>query len=340
MRNQIFTQYITMTFQSLSKRVQALLCASLCIFALSCSAHAVTFTWATVGDTGNPTDPGNGSDPNIYGAVANTYRIATHEVTNTQYAEFLNAVADADSGADPLYNTNMGSSSFGGINRSGSSGSYTYSVKASFDNRPVVYTSWNDSARFANWLHNGQPTGAQDAGTTESGAYDMSVSFPMRLLGATHFLPSEDEWYKAAYYAPGSAAGGGDDYWQYPTQSDTAPTEEAPPGGTNSANYDRQSGGVLTDVGAYSTATSHYGAFDMGGNVWEWNEAVIGTSRGLRGGSWLNSSFLLQSSFRNSSFPSNVNLNRGFRVASIPEPATGSLVLIALVTLGCRRRRR
>ena len=33
----------------------------------------------------------------------------------------------------------------------------------------------------------------------------------------------------------------------------------------------------------------------MGGNLFEWNEQDISGSRGLRGGSWLNSSFILQS---------------------------------------------
>ena len=47
------------------------------------------------------------------------------------------------------------------IQRSGSSGSYTYSVAADWANRPVNYVSWGDAARFANWLHNGQPTGAK-----------------------------------------------------------------------------------------------------------------------------------------------------------------------------------
>ena len=291
---------------------------------------AVNFTWMTVGDPGNPNDPGNTSAPNTYGAVADTYRIAAHEVTNDQYAEFLNAVAVTDTNG--LYNAKMGTDSkYGGITRSGVAGTFSYSVKAGFGTKPVVYTSWNDAARFTNWLHNGQPSGLQAAGTTESGAYDMSVSFPMRLPGATHFLPSENEWYKAAYYAPGSAVGGGDDYWQFPTQSDRAPNAEAPAGGANSANFSFQSGGVLTDVGAYTGTTSHYGAFDMGGNVFEWNEGVIeaeealavgigGASRSLRSGSWSNrTSFGQRSSDRGFEVPTYEHSTVGFRVASLPE---------------------
>ena len=314
-------------------------CVLAVFFVVGNASAVVTFTWATVGNPGNPSDPGNLTEPNTYGAVANTYRIATTEVTNTQYAEFLNAVAATDSGTDPLYSTLMGSALFGGIARSGASGSYTYSVKASFENKPVVFVSWNDAARFANWLHNGQPTGAQGGGTTEGGAYNMTIPTPVRLAGATHFLPSEDEWYKAAYYQPGSAAANGDDYWQFPTQSDTAPTAEAPPGGANSANFDLADSGFPTDVGAYSGSTSHYGAFDMGGSVWEWNEAVSGAARGLRGGSRITPSLTLQSSNRAIDLPSTSSSTHSFRLASIPEPSTASLLLFALAALGCRRRR-
>ena len=59
----------------------------------------VTFDWATVGDPGNAADPLNsGSIPGI-GSVANVYRIAKHEVTNDQYAEFPGAVAATSTNA-------------------------------------------------------------------------------------------------------------------------------------------------------------------------------------------------------------------------------------------------
>ncbi|NBW96482.1 MAG: PEP-CTERM sorting domain-containing protein [Planctomycetia bacterium] len=77
-----------------------------------------------------------------------------------------------------LYNTNMGTDlNSRGISRSGSSGSYTYSVinnGGNSANRPITWVSWFDSARFANWMANGQPTGAQSSTTTENGAYNMN----------------------------------------------------------------------------------------------------------------------------------------------------------------------
>ena len=95
----------------------------------------------------------------------------------------------------------------------------------------------------------------------------------------------------------------------------------------------------FTDVGAYTDADSPYGTFDQNGNVWEWNETPISSSRGLRGGFWAGGEVLLRSSWRDSGGPSNEDLSFGFRVASpVPEPT--SLALIALgVPLILRRRR-
>ena len=77
--------------------------------------------------------------------------------------------------------------------------------------------------------------------------------------------------------------------------------------------------GNLTDVGAYTGTTSPYGAFDMGGNVFQWNEALIGGSfRGLRGGSFNGNSDDLLSSDRVNGNPTIEDDVIGFRVANIP----------------------
>ncbi len=293
------------------------------------SAQAVTINTVPVGNAGNA------ADTTGYGAVGYDYRIGTTEVTNAQYADFLNAKA----ASDPLglYNTSMGSG-YGGITRSGSSGSYTYATITGRENMPVNFVSWYDAIRFTNWLNNGQ-----GSGDTEAGAYTLDGGTPTPTNGlsitrdpeAIWFLTSEDEWYKAAYYDPS-----GSSYYDYPTASDTAPTAEAPAGGSNSANYNFIVAD-LTNVGAYTAAGSPYGTFDQGGNVWEWNEALMsGSSRGLRGASFIESSLSLQASTQTFNNPTGEYSRLGFRVASVPEPSTAVLAILGLAAVLVFRTRR
>ncbi|OHE82108.1 MAG: hypothetical protein A3G75_12280 [Verrucomicrobia bacterium RIFCSPLOWO2_12_FULL_64_8] len=208
---------------------------------------------------------------------------------------------------------------------------------------PVNYVSFWDACRFTNWINNGR-----GEGSTETGAYSLNgVTSPpndtiTRNPGAKVFIPSEDEWYKAAYYKAGGTNAG---YWDYPTQSNTAPRAEGPAGTdliNGSANYGGAVGD-LTAVGSYTAKPSDgaYGTFDQGGNVWEWNEAVFDSSfRGLRGGSVPNAYGALRASTRYSGGydPTQEWYSVGFRVASVPEPVT--LWLLALGGLALVRRRR
>ena len=253
-----------------SKATSLLAALSVFVLGTSVTHAAVTFDWATVGDAGNAADPLNsGSVPGI-GSVADSYQIATKEVNLIQYTEFLNAVAATD--LNGLYNPSMASDgNSAGITRSGSSGSYTYSVIGS-GLRPVTYVSWSDSARFVNWLQNGQ-----GAGSTETGVYDMSLTTPVRSGSASFWIPSENEWYKAAYFQPVAQGGDTDSYWLYPTQSNTAPGNEIGPG-ANQANFRdgdfattpgnntySSSQNYLTDGGAFIDSASYYGTYDQGG---------------------------------------------------------------------------
>lgn len=245
-----------------------------------------------IGNTGDPTTS--------YGGVNYGYSIGKYEVTLNQYTEFLNAVGATDTYG--LYNTSMGTDlNIAGITRSGASGSYSYSVIGS-GARPVTYVSWYDSARFVNWLHNGQPVGTQAAGTTETGAYTLTGNSGLitRNSGWQYSLPSLNEWYKAAYHQPVSLGGDVDNYWLYPTANNAIPNSRngsltdpnsgnfyqyvEPLDGVNDGYATGGVGGILTDVGAFSLANSFYGTFDQGGNVLEWNDEVIGSGRGLRGG--------------------------------------------------------
>jgi formylglycine-generating enzyme required for sulfatase activity len=278
-----------------------------------------------------------------------------YEVTTGQYTDFLNAVARTDTYA--LYDTGMAQDPGGcQINRLGVPGAYTYTVAPDFAERPVNYVSWGDAVRFANWLHNGQPTGVQDLTTTEDGSYFLNgavnngelMAF-VRQSDATWVIPTEDEWYKAAYHKNDGPTA---NYWDYPMGSSDRPNNGVPDGDTgNSANF--WDGEYVvgppywrTSAGAYSLSESPYGTFDQGGNVWEWNEASVqGWSRGLRGGSCARRSFglgdgvtRLHSSNRFQYYPVGAYAFLGFRVAYAPEPT--SIVIFMLGTLCCRGRER
>ena len=231
-------------------------------------------------------------------------------VINIDYVPIGNAANAADpagANANGIYNTGMGSDTRGGITyTAGAASGSKYTIRTSMGDKPVNYVSWYDAARFSNWVNNGQ-----GAGSTESGAYTLSgnTGIITKNVGATVWLPSEDEWYKAAYYDPTPGASG-NNYWLYPTQSDAIPTVRTANAtgdisnpGANVANYlsgadwNAQNGNVTT-VGS-ALANNFYGTLDQGGNVWEWNDAVIsGSSRGLRGGSWNNNSGGLPASDR------------------------------------------
>jgi sulfatase modifying factor 1 len=326
-----------------------LLCLACLLLALP--SEAVTIDLVPVGDAGNSPDTPthcNGSD---CGSVPYAYQIGRFEVTNAQYAEFLNAVAKAD--PNGLYNAGMSSDARGGITRSGGSGSYSYAVKSGRGSNPVVFVSFYDALRFANWLHNGQPTGSQGAATTEDGAYaitpgGVAANSIVRESGALFFVPTENEWYKAAYYDPGLVG-----YHDYATGTDVpnTPLSTPPPCCANAANYWSGTYALtgsgsfddafdyLTDVGAYTLSESPYGTFDQAGNVWEWNETISGAERGARGGSWNDQDSYLFRSIHPSDNPTDESNELGFRVAAAPEPGVALLTLTGALGLVLVRRR-
>ena len=149
----------------------------------------------------------------------------------------------------------------GGIARSGSPGNYTYSPIAGRARMPVNYVSFYDALRFANWLHNGQ-----GHGDTETGAYTLAGGTPIpsnepltRNAGADVFIPTDDEWYKAAYYSTARRR-----YFDYPAGTNTAIVCSLPGAAPNAANCGAAVGD-LTDVGSYTGSASPNGTLDQGG---------------------------------------------------------------------------
>jgi formylglycine-generating enzyme len=327
-------------------RQLAIVVASFVVLATA-DARAVTMAWSPVGNPGNAADtvmPNPG-----FGAVPYAYNIGTYDVTNSQYVEFLNS--NDPNGTSPLglYNSLMSDPILGGITyTSGAASGSKYSVMGTRGQNPVISVNFYDTLRFANWLDNGQV-----AGMTETGAYTLlgGTAFPSnhatitRTDGAAVFLPSENEWYKAAYYDPRTTAQGGppldSHYWLYPTSSNAIPNASAPTATPNSANYNMPVNGSLTAVGAYTGTTSPYGAFDMGGDVSQWNESFLVSHGAWRGSFFaLPSIGLLSSARLATGNPFEESESVGFRVAMIPEPSSfvlGAIGIAGLAAWGWRR---
>ena len=215
-------------------------------------------------------------------------------------------------------------------------------------NKPATSISWFEAAQFVNWLNT-------DSGSTEAYKFNGS-SFELwqpadagynpnnlyRNSQAKYFLPSVDEWYKAAYYDPNSGI-----YYDYPTGSDIEPTAVASGTMADTAVYQQTFATGPADI-TQAGGLSPYGTMGQGGNVSEYEETEFDlvndsswSPRGFRGGRWVSSirSGDLRSFDRAGIFrPTHKASDIGFRVASIPEPS--SLLLGALASVGFLVRRK
>jgi formylglycine-generating enzyme required for sulfatase activity len=281
-------------------------------------AQQFQMEFVTIGNPGNA--PDTTGDPNPAGAVAYSYDIGKFEVSEDMITKF------------------------------NASQSLQITKDARGANKPATSVSWNEAARFVNWLNTstGNPAaykfttgGVNDniaLWTSGDAGYDASNQYRNSL--AKYFLPNSNEWYKAAYYNPNDST-----YYDFANGSNTAPTSVASGSAAGTAVYGGQSGPADVDQAG---GLSPYGVMGLNGNVFEWEESSgdllnnSGSSdRGIRGGQWGLASSLLSSSFRISDFPGyDYGDALGFRVASlssspaaaVPEP--GTLLLGTLLGLG------
>ena len=284
--------------------------------------NAFTMDFVTVGNPGNTAD--TTGDPNPAGSVAYTYRMGSYEVSEDM------------------------------ITKANAAGSLGITKDARGTNKVATSISWNEAARFVNYLNvtSGSTVAYKFSTQPGDGGYNVNASItlwapgdvgydinnPFRNSNARYFLPSENEWYKAAYYSSTGT------YYDFATGSDTIPTAVA--SGTVGAVYNGQAGPAdITSAGGLSP----YGTMGQGGNAWEWMESEYdgvndssGSSRGLRGGAWnsLGDSAGFLRSWARFDFDPTVESNAlGFRVASVPEPSAMVLTILFSAGLVCRRKR-
>jgi formylglycine-generating enzyme required for sulfatase activity len=213
--------------------------------------------------------------------------------------------------------------------------------------KPATMVSWNEAARFVNWLntstgafaaYNFTTSGVDDNITvwTTADTLDYDAANPYRSKRATYVLPSSNEWYKAAYYSPSNST-----YYNFTNGSDTAPTAVASGTAAGTAVYSQPYAQGPADVDQ-AGGLSPYGVMGLGGNVFEWEESSFDSAnsshssvRGFRGGSWRDgNSFFLSSSGRDGVSPSGVNDNIGFRVVSLSSSAPPAVPEPSMMVIG------
>lgn len=295
------------------------LCASVPILAdtFGTGANQFTIDFVPIGNPGNPADLRPGG---YYGDVSYDYRIGRYEITNAQWNAFV-AAAGAPTSVLP----------------------FPFHKGAVFtgDLQPTNAVSWYEALQFCNYLTSGDKSrGAyQFSGDNINPGTFLGIDrqTAKSLYGTIYVLPTVDEWYKAAYFNPISGF-----YSLYTNGTDVAPLQDVDSNYYNTA---------MSDHGTYSTPWNvgtglqeQNGTYDMMGNVWEWNEWISGAGTsstcGMSGGSYADDLYLgdaISTSIPIGYYGSHEIDRLGFRIASIPEPAT--IFLLSFGGLVLRRRK-
>jgi formylglycine-generating enzyme required for sulfatase activity len=280
-------------------------------------ANTFTIDFVNVGNAGNANDVGPNGGP--YGGVAYNFRVGTFEISQDAIA------------------------------RATASGMTHVTAGAWTGSQPAANMTWYEAAGVVNWMNTS--TGRQAAYQlnetntamtlwSSAQAWQTGGENLYRHKDAFYFLPSENEWYKAAYHQNDGVTA---NYWNYATGSNGIPTSVASGTGAGTAVFNSVAGSpaLVTNNGGLSA----YGAMGMSGNVYEWNESAStapndssSEDRAIRGGNWVDTEVNLRSSARVNINPSYENGDIGFRVASVPEPSTAFIILIPMGAWLLRRR--
>ena len=311
----------------------------------------------------NPPTPGDRAVGR--GRVGYEYSIGKFEVTTAQWVEFFNAAYDRPDAQLPhLFPPSVWGAQPAPANNPGGR---RWSVVPGREMYAVGNISWRMAAMYCNWLHNDKST---DRAAFLSGAYDVNTfgsvpGFPgifsdqfTRSPGARYFIPSWDEWLKAAHYDANKNGPGQGGWWLYSTTSDTAPIPNPPgslvPGSNGQVNaaWSQQYNGVISPfavpLGAYAGVTSPWGLYDTAGATMEWTEEVLTDVTGVRyrvldGSWWVDGPVGVDMAGFPAAddFPNVSTFDRGFRIASaVPGPGSGSLLVFAGACFAVRRRSR
>jgi sulfatase modifying factor 1 len=278
-------------------------------------ANSFEIEFVTIGNPGNSADTTGRPDP--AGSVPYSYRIGKYEVSEQM------------------------------IDKANALGGLGITKDARGPDKPATGVSWFEAAKFVNWLNlstgNAPAYKFDGAGTFQlwlpsDAGYNANNQF--RNVLTKYFLPSVNEWYKAAYYDPAAGV-----YYDYPTGSDLPPVSVVSGAMSNTAVYQQLGPADISQAGGLSP----YGSMAQGGNIWEWNETDFNvgatrvpdvSGRGVRGGAWSHFSYeMLSLAIWGAPIPSTEALSFGYRVASvIPEPRTAALVRSSLLISLLRRR--
>ena len=244
------------------------------VLALSAPGDASTVTFGTgvnsfdmtfvnIGDPGNRPDSARSLHPPDRGSVAYLYEIGKYEVSE------------------------------GMINRFNASQNHKIVHDTRGPNKPATSVSWYEAAHFVNWLNTSQ--GHQPAYKfrrirekclTFPAFKDCGVSYQLsawnpkdawqeggenlfRHKDAQYWLPSYDEWYKAAYYDLESGK-----YFRYPTRDGSQPTAVASGVAPNTAvlmqSMDSGTPADITKAGGLN----QNGIMALCGNADEWIDEI------------------------------------------------------------------